>query len=225
MGCGIAWSPLALFGVYFRGKYLIINHLTLVLASPGAGDLRQPLPNLSDRLVLAPQTTAYLSIAQFWILRERLGNPLIPKLPCRTCLDSLAKFLPGRSGVDTVNTTPKGEGVIILQNPFTSLWTTFLGIYQSIIQDCRSEFLNRVHKGYGLDSPILSGGTDKPTSVHSFLYCVLCVFPHCSFTGEAEGENQVKTRYQHGYFQPTPMPGSAQWEARAHLPCHIEVVQ
>ena len=34
---------------------MIINYLALVLASPAAGNLRQPLPNLSHRLILAPR--------------------------------------------------------------------------------------------------------------------------------------------------------------------------
>ena len=128
-GCGNGWYPLALFGVYFRGKYLIINHLTLVLASPGAGDLRQPLPNLSDRLVLALQATAYFPVTQLRVLREGLGNSLIPKFPGRACLDSFAKFFPGRSGIDTVSLTPKDEAGIVFQKPLTRLWTTFPGVH------------------------------------------------------------------------------------------------
>jgi len=109
-------------------KYLIINYLTLVLASPGSGDWQQPLANLSDRLVLAPQTTAYLSVAQLRVLREHLSDSLIPKLPGWPRNHSFAQFLSGRGGIDTVSLTPKGEGEVILQKPLTSLWTTLSGI-------------------------------------------------------------------------------------------------
>jgi len=221
MGCGIAWYPLAPFWVYFRCKYLNINHLELILASPGAGDLRHLLPNLSHCFVLTPQTTAYFSIAQLWILRERLGDTLMPKFPGWSRNHSLAKFLPGRSGIDTVSTTPKKEAGSILQNPITCLCATFPGIYQSRIQDRRCEFFNRVHKEYGLDSPIFSGDTDKPTSVHSFLYCVFCVSPDCSACAyqwiPRKGERMVKTRSQRGYFWPTAMSGNEQWNPQAHV--------
>ncbi len=153
----------------------------MLKTSPGISNLRHLLPNLSHCFVLALQATAYFPVTQLRVLREGLGNSLIPKFPGRACLDSFAQLFSGRSGVDTVSTTPKKEAGVIFQNPITCLCATFPGIYQSRIQDRRSEFLNRVHKG-GLDAYILSGGTDKPTSVHSFLYCVFCVFPHCSFT-------------------------------------------
>ena len=101
----------------------------MLKTSPGIGNLRQPLPNLSDRLILAPQTTAYLTVTQLWILREGLGDSLIAKLPGWSCNHSLAKFFPGNSGVDAICATPKGEGEIVLQKPLPRLWTTFLGVH------------------------------------------------------------------------------------------------
>ena len=208
---------------------MIINYLTLVLASPGVGDLRHPLPNLSDRLILAPQTTPDFPVAQLWILHECLCNSLIPKSPGWPRNHSFAKFLSGRSGVDTVSLAPKREAGVILQKPLTSLWTTFSGIYQSIIQDRRCEFFNRVHKGMVETATFFQCALTSHSGGREFsilLCCPPCTLPNLFSTClSGKGEDRVKKRYQHGHFWPTPMPGNEQWETRAHVPCHIEVVQ
>ena len=110
----------------FRGAPLIPP--TQEGSSPGSGDLGHLLTNLSHRLILAPQTTAYLPVAQLRVLREYLGDPLIPKLPGWPRNHSLAKFFSSRAGIDAVNTTPEGEGGVVLQKPLTRLRATFLGV-------------------------------------------------------------------------------------------------
>jgi len=186
---------------------LIISYLGLVLASPGSGDLRHPLSNLSHRLILAPQTTANFSVAQLRVLREYLGDSLVPKLPGWSCQYSLAKFLPGRSWIDTVSLTPKGEGGVILQKPLTRLWATFSGIFQSMTQDRCSEFFNRVHKEYWLDSPFSQCALTSQPAATPFMLSDLYATPLLGHCLSVDGEDMVKTRSQRGYSWPTPMQG------------------
>jgi len=187
----------------FRGAPLIPP--TQEGSSPGSGDLGHLLTNLSHRLILAPQTTAYLPVAQLRVLREYLGDPLIPKLPGWPRNHSLAQFLPGRSGINAVSLAPKGEGGVILQNPITRLRATFLGIYQSMIQDRRSKFLERVHNG--LDYPFFQCALTSQLPYALFILCP-CV---PSFLCGQDGEDRVKTRSQGAYFWPSPMQGNEQW--------------
>ncbi len=69
----------------------------------------------------------------------------MPELLGRTCLHGFAKFLSGRGGVDVIDAAPVGEAGVVLQEPLTSLWTTFLGVHLSMNQDRRSEFSERFH--------------------------------------------------------------------------------
>lgn len=180
--------------------------------------MRHLLSNSPDRLIAHLEPTAELSVAQLWILREGLGDPLNPKLFSqlldRGCLDSLAKFFPGRSRIGAVNPAPKGEAEVVLPQPLKRLWTAFLSIHQSVNQDRCGKFLERVHK---IGIVIFPTPPDLEVSPFFFMESDSVSFQY--------GENQVKTRYQNGYFWTLPVQGNEQWVVRAHVPCHIEVVQ